>query len=667
MGSDLLGIGTSGVLAHQRLLQTTSNNIVNTNSQGYVRERTLVYTNTIGLGTGDMVTSRIIDNYIQGEVQRDTSAYHASLSRFEQLSSVDTLLGDKSNSVGAAITSYFKAFHTANESPAEIGGRKVTMTELGGMLDRFHTLSAQFDKQTDNINKRIEDETRQVNGLLTSINDLNYAIMRTHGTPEENLMLFDQRDEAIRLLAEKMDIRTIPQANGSMLVNMATGHSLVLDGGVAQFQTTAGNPDSRSIELKVTLGQNEARIDHTTLSGVMGGLFAARDDLEPTKRELGQLAIVMADAMNRQNNLGMDLDNEIGENIFSLPSSKGLPYSSNSGTGAVTVNVTPGKGGEVTSSDYEIQFSSATSFDVFVLDKQGNRTSLAAGTTPPTTFEILGHGISVDLGGTPATGDRFLLQPTKNAAAQIQQLITRPEDLALASTLKGEKSSNNFGGADIKLNGIFNTGAGSGFTANTLDPAAPQVVKIDNSGNYEVYAADGTTLIGVAPAATKGQNLMASIVNPFPAGTLVYSDPKQSPGYEFSITGSVKPKDNFKVSYNTNGFADNSNGLVMAEMQNTLLVRKNNSGNTSNDKMTLSGAYSSLVMGIGNSTSETRNQLKANEGKLLQSTSIFESVSGVNLEEEAANLIRFQQSYAASAQVVSTAKLIFDTLLSSVR
>ncbi|MGL6333705.1 FlgK family flagellar hook-associated protein [Aeromonas jandaei] len=667
MASDLLGIGSSGVLAQQRLLQSTSNNIVNVNSQGYVRERTLVYTNSVGLGTGDIKTERILNSYMQGEVRRDTSAYYASLTHYDQLSSVDRLLGDTSNSVGAAMTSYFNAFHSANESPADTGGRKVAMTELSGMVNRFHTLSAQLDKQSDTISTRIEDETKQVNSLLTSINDLNQAIIRTQGSPEENLMLSDQRDEAIRQLSEKMDIRTIPQANGSMLVNMSTGHSLILDGGVAQFKVVAGDPDSRNQELQLTLGDNQALIDHDTFGGTVGGLFKARTDLEPTKRELGQLSIAMADAMNQQNRLGMDLDNELGSDIFTLPTSKGLPYNSNGGTAGATVSFVPGKGTEVTPFDYEIRFSSAIGYEVFSLDKDGNATSVATGTTPPTTFQIPGHGISVDLTGAPVAGDKLLLQPAKSAAAGITQNIIRPEDLALASPLKAQKATNNPGTADIKLGGIFNTGTGSGFGTNSLSATAPQVVKVDASGNYQVFQADGTTLIGTAPASSKGQNLMSAIVNPFPAGAAVYANPKQTPGYEFSVTGTAKAGDSFTLSYNTNGFADNSNGLALAELQNKDLVRKGSSGGTANDKMTFNEAYSGLVMSVGNNTSQAKTLLKANESKLIQSTGIYESVSGVNLEEEAANLIRFQQSYAASAQIVSTAKTIFDTLLASVR
>lgn len=666
MASDLLGIGTSGVMAQQRLLQTTSNNIVNVNSQGYVRERTLIYTNSVGLGTGDMLTERVINAYAQGEVRRDTSAYFASATRYEQLSNADTLLGDTSNSVGAAISSSFKEFHTANQTPAGIVGRKTTLSELSGMVNRFHTLSAQLDKQTDTINTTIGDETKRVNGLINSINDLNQAIIRTQGSPEENLMLFDQRDETIRQLSEKMEIRTVPQANGSMLINMSTGHSLVLNGGVAQFSVVPGNPDSREPELQLTMGANKAIINEKDIGGGVGGLFSARNDLEPAKRELGQLAAAMADAMNQQNRLGMDLDNELGGDLFSLSSSDGLPYDQNTGTGAAKVNFVPGKGSEVTTFDYEVLFSSATGYEVFSLDKDGNRTSLASGTMPPAKLQLPGHGIEIDLSGTPAAGDRLLLQPTKRAAAGLGQLATRPEDLALASPLKADRGKNNFGSAEIKFNGIFNTSTGSGFGTNTLDPTAPQVVKVDSSGNYGVY--DGNNnLLGVAPASSKGQNLMSAIVNPFPAGANVYANPQQTPGYEFSITGTVEPEDSFILSYNQDGFADNANGLALAELQNKDLVRKSTNAGTSNDKMTFNEAYSDLVTGVGNNTSQAKTLLKANETKLTQSTSIFESVSGVSLEEEAANLIRYQQSYAASAQVVSTAKTIFDTLLSSVR
>ncbi|MGL4895339.1 MAG: flagellar hook-associated protein FlgK, partial [Shewanella sp.] len=291
MASDMLSIGTSGVLAQQRLLQTTSNNIVNINSQGYVRERTLVYSNSAGMGTGNMISERLLNTYAQTEMRLDTSAYHSSASRYGLLSHTDNLLGEEGTSVGTAVNAYFKAFHTANESAADIGARKVTLTELGTMVNRFNTLSGQLDSQTETINKRIEDDTKQVNHLLNNINELNQAIMRTQGAQGDNLSLYDQRDEAVRQLSEMMDIRTVPQDNGTVLVNMSSGHSLVLAGSVAEFKVMPGNPDSRNVELSLTLGDNQAQMDSTKLGGSLGGMFAARKDLEPAKRELGQMAI----------------------------------------------------------------------------------------------------------------------------------------------------------------------------------------------------------------------------------------------------------------------------------------------------------------------------------------------------------------------------------------
>ena len=157
------------------------------------------------------------------------------------------------------------------------------------------------------------------------------------------------------------------------------------------------------------------------------------------------------------------------------------------------------------------------------------------------------------------------------------------------------------GSGEIKVNSVYNTGTGSGFGTNSLDPNAPQVIKIDGSGNYEVYDKNNN-LLGVAPASSKGQNLMSALE--MPLGTPIV--PALTPGYDFSITGKVEANDSFTLSYNKDGFADNANGLALAELQNKDLVRKNNNAATSNDKMTFNEAYSALVTGVGNKASQAK-------------------------------------------------------------
>ena len=373
--------------------------------------------------------------------------------------------------MGTTITSYFKAFHTANESPSEIGGRKTTLSELSGMVDRFHTLSAQLDKQSDTINATIGDETDRVNSLLNSINDLNQAIVRTQGSPEENLMLFDQRDEAIRQLSEKMEIRTVTQPNGSMLVNMSTGHSLVLDGGVAQFKVVPG------IRIPVSLpaadpgqepGQHQRpgywRCHRWPLHRAPGS--GAR------QAGAGAAGRRPGDAMNQQNRLGMDLDNELGGSLHPQRE-PGAALRQQPGQRGGQRQLRPRQGSEVTTFDYEVRFNSATGYEVFAIDGSGQRTSLATGTTPPATFEVAGHGIEIDLSGTPVAGDKILLQPTRNAAANLDQAITRPEDIALASPEGGQGIPEPGLGRDNAGRCLHNTGTGSGFGTNTWTRVPP--------------------------------------------------------------------------------------------------------------------------------------------------------------------------------------------------
>ena len=86
-----------------------------------------------------------------------------------------------------------------------------------------------------------------------------------------------------------------------------------------------------------------------------------------------------------------------------------------------------------------------------------------------------------------------------------------------------------------------------------------------------------------------------------------------------------------------------------------------------NGTTTLQENYGLLVSEVGTRTNEGIINLGAAESLLRQTEAKIQSISGVNLDEEAAKLIKFQQSYQASAQIISTANLLFDTLIQAVR
>ena len=664
MASDLLSIGSSGVLAQQKLLYTTGNNISNVNTQGYTRQRTDLYTNVVSLGVGMSQTNRLINSYAQRELWRDTSNVEFYQAAYQQMYNTDQLLSSSANSINTALSSYFSAFDTANRSPASSSSREELLSQVNGMVQRYQSLSSSLDTQFQTINGTIEGEVKSINSLLTGINDLNQQIIKADKSSDgTTLNIIDQRDELIRQLSEKMDVRTVSQANGSTLVNLSTGQSLVLASGAATLAVTPGDPDTRETGLQLKIDNSTSSLK-SSVGGSLGGYFQARDELAPIQRQLGQQAVAFADAMNSQNKLGMTLANKLGSDIFTLPTSSGLPDSDNAGTGSISVSFMAGEGSNVTPNDFEVRFTSPTAFEVYLLDDSGKASLLTNGSTPPSQFQMANYGIQFDVSGVPVAGDVITLQPTRGAASGLATAITNTDDFALAAPVKVAAASSNYGSGTIALSGVYNTDASSGLNSASMKATAPQQVVIDSSGNYAVY--DGTgTLIGTAPASTKGQNLLANLQNPL-GGPLVYGDVKSTPGFEFSVSGTVKANDKFTISFNTSGFTDNYNGLAMANLQNQDLVRKGSSTGTDN-KQSFSEAYSATVADLGSTVKSLKSSADAAEAKQTQSLNTYNSSAGVNLDEEAANLIRFQQAYAASAQIVSAAKTVFDSLLSAVR
>lgn len=662
MASDLLSIGSSGVLAQQKLLYTTGNNISNVNTQGYTRQRTDLYTNTASLGVGISNTQRLLNSYSQREVWRDTSNVQMYQTSYQQLSSTDQFLSSDANSLNPALSSYFSALDTVNQDPSSTGSRKTLMGSMQDLVNRFNTASTTLKQQQSDINSNIEGEVKSVNQLLSGISDLNQQILKAPKNSDgTSLNLMDQRDEMIRQLSEKMDVRTVAQDNGTVLVNLSSGESLVLASGAATVGVTKGDPDATQTGLQVTIGTSSSSIS-SNVGGKLGGYYQARDALAPTQREVGQLALALADAMNQQNSKGMTPNSKLGGDLFTLPTTNGLPSAKNGGTGAITASVIPGQGSQLTPNDFQVEFTSSTNYQVYTI-QDGKKVSLTAGATPPNQLQLTNYGIQLDFSGTPQAGDTILLQPTKDAAGSLSLGISSTDEIALAAPVTGKASSGNYGSATIKLAGVYNTGTGSGIQSSSLASTAPQQVKINASGDYEVY--DGTgTLIGTAPASTKGQNLLANLEDT--SGNKIYSNVKTTPGFEFNINGTAKANDTFTIAFNTGGVNDNFNGLALADLQNQDLVRKG-TATGSGSTQSFNSAYSSTMSSLGSTVSGLNTSYTAADAKLTQSTSTLTSESGVSLDEEASNLIRFQQAYAASAQIITAARSVFDTLLSAAR
>ena len=416
-----------------------------------------------------------------------------------------------------------------------------------------------------------------------------------------------------------------------------------------------------------TKGDASVPVVENDLGGALGGLFRYRNDvLGPAMRDVGQLSVAFADAMNTQNKLGMDLDGQLGSNIFDIPSFTAL--TTETGDFQVTGQLIEGKGSELTDADYLIEIDAVdasgvpTSIIVSMINPDGTVQTDGAGNDLVSTMAVsagyneLPGGIEVEFSGTSnyEEGFQFLLQPTKNIASSITLATQRPEDLAFASPIRAQADATNLGSANVSGVEVTNTTVGdSGFDGSGgLISSAPAQVYFTAEDTYEVLDASGTTLATVT-GTTNLNNLLAQ------AG--LTSDP----GYDFSLDGVPKAGDSFSISYNTDGFNDNTNTLALASLQNDPLVQV--SSESSNTPRTFQDAYASMVGRIGEDAAMANVSLESAEAMKVQSENWFESVSGVSLDEEAANLIKYQQSYAAAARILSTAQELFNTILQSAR
>lgn len=663
----LLSIGKSAVAAQQQMLNTTSNNIANVGTEGYVRQRSQTYTSLLNYGVGETITERLNNTYSQQEVWRDTSISNYYDTVYGQLSSIDKYLSSESTGMSGAILDTLKSLQSAVNDPSSLAQRTEFIGSVNGLVNRFNTLYTDVNNTQQFNTSRIREDIGTVNEIIAKIANLNKAVQATLGEKSSVAYnLQDQRDAAIQELSKYMDIRTYNQKDGVILVTLSTGHSLVLqDGNHAVLEEVPGKFDYSNSQLNLSYknsrgdSSSETTLDNTTIGGELGGLLEVRTEIEEVEKSLGQLAIAMADAFNRGNHNGVDLNGNLGGDIFTIAPVTTLGSNSNS---VVTTTVNFGEGANVTTNDFYIEFTSDTEYNVYTVARDNaERVEILTGQTDTElNLSDYDYGITIKFEDITKAkkGDYFFIQPTLAAAFDIKPAITSESQLALASALKAEVEPSNFGKATAVISNIYNT---SSIETNTstgkleLKAGVPASVIIDNYGNYEVFDSDKTRL-GVADKSCNGVNILAHIKQGGTPLSEIY-------GYDITVNGKVFAGDKFNIEVNSNGIGDNSNGLAMCEMQTADLVA---SGTSNGVKQTFVERYSLLTSEFGTVVNNASANATASEAKLAQSVAQYENITGVSLDEEAANLVKFQQYYQAAARIISASQTVFDALISAV-
>ncbi|MDT0593792.1 flagellar hook-associated protein FlgK [Glaciecola petra] len=706
--ADLFTMATSGLNASQKLLNTTSNNIANINTEGYVRERT-EFTSRLGGGVDFGFTDRVLDVFAQNQLRRDTSSVGEFEAFNNRVESLDNILATEANSISSALTRFFASIQTATDDPTNMPSRDAVLGEAQSMLNRINTLGDFMRVKEEETELQIENTVSTANRLIEQIGDLNEAIQVAQGssTVDTPSALLNQRDLAVMELSElvAIEVRQSSNADDGIVINLKSGESLVLADGAFNVFAIGGEPDYTSRDLKLQTNYQPPKQNTTinvreqSLGGALGGVYKYREQvLEPAQRDLGKLATTLADTLNTQNRQGMDLDLQLGGDLFTIADFRGINYPENADLSVgVTGRLRPGESGDLTNNDYKITVLTAptgnpATFDVEVaaltnesrpqLDENNNPiTQTLTVTAQAGTYNATIGGIEItfDDGGNYAVGDAFLIQPTRIAAANLTMATTRAEDLAFAKPLRLDTNIDNLG--DAKLIGLtisnsfvdnsFVDSRASAFNGDfglqdaSESPSAtfgaPVTVRFSSADTYDVLDNSGQIISTVSGASDLNNLLAQAKQSGTPAWPPEFSALDDYPGYDFSLEGIPKPGDEFTFDYNTNGINDNRNAYDLASLQQGDFVRLSNG--TQGNKATFNEAYSSLVSQVGSASAASKIDLEAAKIMQTQSSDWFESSAGVSLDEEAANLIQFQQSYAAAARILSTAQQMFDTIL----
>ncbi|MDG5500452.1 flagellar hook-associated protein FlgK [Marinobacter sp. BGYM27] len=675
----LINIGLSGILGHQSALNTTGNNITNANTPGYSRQQVIfdarsginTGAGTIGTGVSIEDIRRVADDFVVNQLRSDTSLFGEQSALNSELTRLDNLLGGETTGLNTALNNFFTSLQSAAEDPAALPQRQLVLSEAQGLVTRFQSLNSSLIQQRESVRSQMQASTADINSLLSSIADLNGAISESPGLAQGKMPndLLDKRDEQLRQLSELVQVKVTPVDGGQINVSLAGGQALVTGDRASSLTTADSDSDPNQLVFKLQTGNRVADVTGQIVGGELGGLRTFQTKvLEPAFGQLGRIAIAVSQQLNQQHQIGMDLEGDLGGLMFTdinsrqaqlgrvTPNANNLPPQS----GVVGVEITDSA--DLAGVNYELKFSGNNGEDFAVVDTQTGKV-LRQGQLPdplPAEISMPGFNIVVE-SGQFQDGDSFLINPTRNAAADIELMIEREEDLAFATPITADADLGNSGtgsisqGTMLSVNNPLTNVPLSNFTQRgELSP--PLVVRFTSATTYDILdASDPANPVPLTPPMT-GQTFQEGISNK------IFSEDPSDPnyrGFQFEINGNPEAGDMFTIDYNTDGVSDNRNAQILGGLgtENTM-----NGGNQS-----FSEAYGGLVETVGVTTRQSQLDKDAGAALLEQSTNQRESVSGVNLDEEAGKLIQYQAAYNASAQVMSVAQDLFDTLLSTFR
>ena len=626
--SDVFGISVSALQAFQQAITVTGNNIANASTPGYNRQSVDLQSRTpqftgggfVGSGVDVAAITRAFNQAAFTQLSGSQSSLGQLTAYKNYADQLDNVFGTNGGGITAAVQGFFGAVSDVANDPTSAAARQALLGQSQTLTNSFQNVSSQLDAINGDINTRLSSDVAQINSYATSIAALNQQIVRSGSaalgqSPND---LLDQRDQLISKLSTLTTVTTNTDSNGAINVFIGSGQGLVLQGDVNALTTVSNEFDpSRQEVAFASTGQSVSSILN---GGEVGGLIAARTQLlDPVRNQLGQLATSIAQTVNQQQSFGVDLNGALGKNLFAFNGPQALASGNN--TSAATVAASLSNLGALTAENYTLSYNAGA----YTLKRVSDGTVVTTTGAGTAGSPLNADGLNLVITGTPANGDQFLIQPTAAAAGSLSVALTNTSEIAAAGAVRSAAAS-------------ANAGNGSIGAATVLDPT-----------NANLFS---TTTLTFTSATTYSVNGAGSFTYT-PGGNVALN------GWQVKISGTPAVGDVFTVQRNTGATGDNRNALAIANIQNQ--------GVLSNGTISATGALSSLVTSVGTKSQQATAAQTAQTAINTQAQQRVQTESGVNLDEEAASLLQWQQAYQAAAQALKIGSSLFQSLLSAVQ
>ena len=652
----IFSVGVSGLNAAQAGILTASHNISNASTPGFSRQEIVQGTNIPmltgsgyqGQGTHVQTVKRIYDDFLGRQVLSAEAAATEMDSYYAQIKQIDNLLADPSAGLSPAMAAFFKGVQEVAANPASIPSRQSMLSATQSLVARFQSIDQRMTEIRDGTNSQIMGQVVAINTYSSQIADINQRIIMAQAGSQVQAPndLLDTREQMLKGLNKLIRVTTLTQGDGSFNVFIGNGQPLVVGTQAYQLQAVASPDDPERIVVAMKGAGGAALPESQITGGALGGLVAFRSQsLDAAQNALGRIALTLAQNFNDQHKLGMDLTGALGQDFFTFFEPAVFASTLNApGGGLPTVSFDAANIDELTTSDYKLSVVGVDYQLTRLADNKIVGVGLG-GTLPLTPLPITVppnpntsvDGFFIDFGvpaWAPADGDSVLIQPTRNGAKNIALALSDARSIAAAAPVRTRAPLANTGTATIDAGSITST-------AN-LPLAAPGIVTLTYDANSVPPQFNATGAISAGPFDyVSGQSISFS-------------------GMTVMISGSPDHGDTFTIGNNSNGVSDNRNAMLLGALQTNTAM---NGSYATSPTASYQSAYSQIVSSVGSKANQVSAIGAAQQTLVDHANNSLQQISGVNLDEEAANLLRYQQAYQASAKILEIASKVFDEII----